>query len=592
MGAEIISTNQTSQYAIGETSFVTLMSGASLTVEDTTDPGFLAAHDGSCTLTVLGEVVTYGSGVVMGQTPSTTFLAAVTVGETGIIQSLTNFGLDMRRSGARVDNDGVISGGNAGVSFAAGVDGARVDNAGTISSLLGAGIVVAGAAGGGTPSLFEIVNRGAIEGGSHGISVAHESLSLTNHGDIIGAAAGLMLKDDPSLANTLTLVNTGLVQGDTAAIDATGHDDSVTNTGTFIGAVLLRDGDNRLDNAGDIHGAVSAGAGGDVFTNAATGTAWAGVDLGGGANHVTNLGHLAAGLTLGDGDDSLRNEGTITGDVSLGDGANSAVVAGLVTGAVVGGAGVDTLTVLGRIDGGVALGAGADSLRIAGRIAGDVDLGAGDDHVVLATGAQPLGGRIDGGAGTDTLLARIDVVDAVNFEVIDIRGSAALEVRGDAIANTIHGNMGGNEIDGGGGNDMLYGRGGHDTLIGGAGDDVLRGGRGADTLIGGAGADILKGGRGGDVFVFETETDSRRSAPDVIVDFQRNRDMIDLSELVDGDFTFIGRSALSGSGAPEVNYKPRSGYADVRIDLDGDGRFDMRIHVADVTGLSAHHFEL
>ena len=148
MVADILSTDLTTQYVIGPTTFVTLMPGVSLAVEATTDPGFLASHDQSCTLTVLGTVVTFGTSAQIGATATATALAAVTVGDTGLVQSLTGYGIEMRRSGSVIDNDGTISGGNAGVRYAAGVIGADLTNSGTISSLLGSGIAVIGAAGG------------------------------------------------------------------------------------------------------------------------------------------------------------------------------------------------------------------------------------------------------------------------------------------------------------------------------------------------------------------------------------------------------------------------------------------------------------
>ncbi|MCB1328701.1 MAG: hypothetical protein KDK28_04230, partial [Maritimibacter sp.] len=286
MVADILSTDLTTQYVIGPTTFVTLMPGVSLAVEATTDPGFLASHDQSCTLTVLGTVVTFGTSAQIGATATATALAAVTVGDTGLVQSLTGYGIEMRRSGSVIDNDGTISGGNAGVRYAAGVIGADLTNSGTISSLLGSGIAVIGAAGGGTPDLFTFVNSGRIEAALQGISVASESLDLTNHGEIIGFGTGVALSDDPSLENRLTLVNTGLIQGATVAVDATGHDDRVTNIGTLLGAVALGEGANLFDNSGTLHGDVTAGSGADAFTN--VGLVTGGVALGEGANLFDN----------------------------------------------------------------------------------------------------------------------------------------------------------------------------------------------------------------------------------------------------------------------------------------------------------------
>ncbi len=590
MGAKMITTNQTSQYVIGSNDFVALMPNVTLTVSATTAAGFLAEHDDSCTLTILGQAVTFGTAAQIGKTSTGTMLATVTVGEDGLLQSLTGFGVDIRRSGSRIDNDGVISGGNAGVRYAAGVNGAELANTGTISSLLGNGIGVTGAAGGSTPSLFEFVNTGLIKAATNGVSVAMESLELTNHGDIIAFGTAVTLTDDPTLDNILTLVNTGLVQGDTAAIFATGHADNVTNSGTLLGAVLLRDGDNLFDNSGTTTGAVSAGTGADTFTN--TGVVTGAVTLGGGANTVTNHGRLEAGLTLGAGDDTLVNEGIISGDVLLGDGSNTATLGGAVYGSLLGGDNADSIDLRGQLTGDITLGNGADSLVFEGRIDGTVDMGTGTDTVWLGTNAQTVTGAIDGGSGEDTLFARIDIEDVFNFEIIHLRGATGLGVIADAIANTIYGTRANDEIDGGDGGDQLFGRSGADILLGGLGADVIKGNRGADDLIGGTGADILTGGRGKDTFAYEAATDSPKAEGDSILDFERGRDIIDLSDLVEGTVAWLGTAGLTGSGAAEARYRARSDYLEVKIDVDGDGTVDMMIVLEDLARINAGDFYL
>lgn len=590
MVAEIISTDQTGQYVIGANAHVALMPGVTLTVEATTAPGFLADHDSICTLTVLGSVVTFGSAAVIGNSSTGTMLAAVTVGEGGLLHSLTGFGVEMRRSGARIDNDGVISGGNAGVQFAAGANGAELANSGTISSLLGNGVGVVGAAGGVTPSLFDIVNTGTIQAAVDGVSIASESLALTNHGDIIAAGTGIRLTDDPALENTLALVNTGLVQGGSTAVEATGHADSVTNSGTLLGAVLLGDGHNVFDNSGTVSGAITAGAGADTFTN--TGVASGAIDLGDGANAVTNSGRIENGIILGAGDDTVLSEGTILGDIHLGDGTNTATFAGAVHGSLTGGANKDIIEISGHLAGDVTLGNGADSLDIEGRIDGTVDMGTGTDTLRLGATARTTTGTLDGGSGDDTLLSRIDVEDAFNFEFINLKGASNLGVVADAADTLIYGNRGANEIDGGDGADVIYGRSGGDLLLGGLGADVLGGGRGADELVGGAGADRLNGGRGRDVFVYEATTDSRRGAADRILDFDRGRDTLDLTDLVEGTITWLGDDRFSRSGDAEARFKARVDSVEVRVDVDGDGIIDTQIILDDIARLTAGDFHL
>ena len=457
MGAKIITTDQTSQYLIGSGVFVVLMPGVTLTIEASTAPGFFADTTGNFTLTVLGDVVTYGKAAVLGKAATDLPLGALDVGDNGLLQSLTDVAVDVRRNTSVIDNAGTITGGGGGINYAAGVVKGQLTNSGTISSFLGAGIVAAGAAGGTTPGVFEFVNTGLVEAATRGVSISNESLQLTNHGDIISLGTGVLLTDDPSLDNTLTLVNTGLIQGDTAAVVATGHGDSVTNSGTLLGAVALGAGDNLFDNAGTVNGAVSAGAGADVlentgeiagmldlgggantatnagrlgpvtagsgddrFTNALAGVVTGLVNLGDGANVVTNHGQLEAGLTFGDGDDTLLSTGAITGAVALGAGTNTVTIAGALFGALLGGDSADVIEILGQVDGDITLGNGADGLVIDGRIDGNVDLGTGTDAVVLGAAAIRTTGAIDGGSGTDRLESRIDVEDVFNFEIIDL----------------------------------------------------------------------------------------------------------------------------------------------------------------------------
>lgn len=77
---------------------------------------------------------------------------------------------------------------------------------------------------------------------------------------------------------------------------------------------------------------------------------------------------------------------------------------------------------------------------------------------------------------------------------------------------------------------------GADVLSGGAGSDTLDGGYGNDQLTGGQDADTLIGGTGSDVFVFESEFDSTSITMDVITDFSRSDDLIDLSQIDGANF--------------------------------------------------------
>jgi hypothetical protein len=89
----------------------------------------------------------------------------------------------------------------------------------------------------------------------------------------------------------------------------------------------------------------------------------------------------------------------------------------------------------------------------------------------------------------------------------------------------------------GDGPDLLLGDAGDDTLLGGGAADTLYGGRGSDALTGGYGADFLVGGPGADRFVFapqdpfgsSSDSPAGEGSRDVILDFGRGDDRIDLS---------------------------------------------------------------
>jgi Ca2+-binding RTX toxin-like protein len=86
--------------------------------------------------------------------------------------------------------------------------------------------------------------------------------------------------------------------------------------------------------------------------------------------------------------------------------------------------------------------------------------------------------------------------------------------------------------------DILWGGEGNDTLHGGGGADQLFGDDGNDGLIGGVGPDTMTGGAGADIFRFGG-LDSRAKVPvsdtngDVVTDFERGQDKIDLTGFLD-----------------------------------------------------------
>ncbi len=224
-------------------------------------------------------------------------------------------------------------------------------------------------------------------------------------------------------------------------------------------------------------------------------------------------------------------------------------------------------------------------------LSGDDDLyginkGYGGDDVFHATGI----GAFQGGGGFDTLAfdrmttgLNLDVNrDGFNFKSIEA-------YVGTKYADDMRGTAGNDRLSGGAGNDLLVGRAGNDTLIGGAGND---------RLIASIGADVLTGGSGKDTFVYERFTDSTPKQFDVITDFSRADDIIDLS-IIDANteksgnqsFKWIGTSSFHGK-AGELRSYISGDKTYIRGDVDGDGKDDFRIVLDDPIKLTALDFVL
>lgn len=205
-------------------------------------------------------------------------------------------------------------------------------------------------------------------------------------------------------------------------------------------------------------------------------------------------------------------------------------------------------------------GGGADRMvGGAGNDQYDID-DAGDAVVELANG------------GTDDVITTVSWTLSTNVEIARLAEGSALNLTGNATANTLHGNASDNTLDGGQGSDTLYGYEGNDTyfvdveadrvlesqgegvdtivrsfssqyvlannvenlrltgsatqgngnaldnllegnasantLMGLDGNDELRGMAGNDTLWGGNGNDVLKGGQGDDTYAVDATTGS------------------------------------------------------------------------------------
>ena len=221
--------------------------------------------------------------------------------------------------------------------------------------------------------------------------------------------------------------------------------------------------------------------------------------------------------------------------------------------------------------------------------------GAGEDWLISAGGADQLSGgdghdSVWGGAGDDLLEG------GEGDDTID--GGAGIDTVVYAQATTRV------EIDLSFMEDQLTRGAGVDTLIsienviGSAFDDRLMGGAGANALTGGAGADSLIGGDGADRFVYTALSDSTVAARDVIADFTRGLDRIDLSALdassaTVGDQAFHLGATAGHEGDIVVTYDGLSGQTSVSLYVDGDATADAMIMlVGNLTALAASDFIL
>lgn len=148
---------------------------------------------------------------------------------------------------------------------------------------------------------------------------------------------------------------------------------------------------------------------------------------------------------------------------------------------------------------------------------------------------------------------------------------------------------------------------GNDIITGSNYGDRLIGFSGNDKITGGWGKDILTGGRGADSFIFRSVSESAASvkAADVITDFERGKDKIDLSAIdafsgTSANDTFIwrGSAGFSGASQGEVRYKKfdmpgtAKDYTMVFINDDRYTDLDMAIRLTGLHELTQSDFIL
>ena len=376
---------------------------------------------------------------------------------------------------------------------------------------------------------FAIWSGGRV-GGDHGmVLVGSHASFVQNHGAIGGVTSGITVAESADMR----ILNTGQIEGGSAGIAA-------QNAANLT-----------LDNHGGIFARDAASVALSLDGN--------GLDL---KNAGTVMG-AATGLRIGgEGSASVTNSGFIGGVSAVEILTNTAITN---TGDIVGAtamsadfAGRLDLVNYGSIVGTIGTAGQDDRIVNRGEITGDVGLGGGADRII---DRGTLTGRLDLGGGDDTA----NIVNA----------------------------LGGRQVQGGAGNDNIYGSGFEDELRGGQDRDVLQGRDGDDRLIGGAGRDQQTGGAGADMFIFQDATDSTAGAVDVIRDFERGLDVIDLRAVSGDVLAFAGEGEFIGGGVGSVAYRVlTNGAAVVKVDVDGDGSQEMRMVVKAAPVLDADDFLL
>ncbi|MDT4831286.1 Bifunctional hemolysin/adenylate cyclase [compost metagenome] len=261
-------------------------------------------------------------------------------------------------------------------------------------------------------------------------------------------------------------------------------------------------------------------------------------------------------------------------------------------------------------------GAGADTL--VGGNGSDIYYVDNVGDVVSETNATASTG------GTDTVYSYLAAYAlGANIEQGRILATGAANLTGNGLANLLYAGAGNNVLNGGAGIDtasyayaasavtanlgvttaQATGGSGTDTLVaienligstyndrltGNAAANSLNGGVGNDLLVGGLGRDILTGGAGNDIFDFNAlgETGLTSATWDVITDFTRGADKIDLSTLdantataANDAFTaFIG-SAVAFSQAGQLKFA--NGVVYGNTDTDSAAEFAIQL-----TGIS------
>jgi Ca2+-binding RTX toxin-like protein len=176
---------------------------------------------------------------------------------------------------------------------------------------------------------------------------------------------------------------------------------------------------------------------------------------------------------------------------------------------------------------------------------------AGNDLYYVDTGDQIVEAN---GEGNDRVFASASFTlnAGASVELMSTTsnsGTAAIDLTGNELANTIYGNNGANTLNGGGGNDLLIGLGGNDVMAGGLGDDSF--------LVDDVGDQIVEAVNEGNDRVYSSVSYTLGTGVSVdILSTNNNNSTVGLAltgnELAQSLYGNAGNNVLNGGGGNDI----------------------------------------
>ncbi|AWB48226.1 hypothetical protein HYN69_06625 [Gemmobacter aquarius] len=231
---------------------------------------------------------------------------------------------------------------------------------------------------------------------------------------------------------------------------------------------------------------------------------------------------------------------------------------------------------------------------LSGTAANDVMSGFANNDTLAGSAGDDV---IDGGTGNDVLDGGTNTAAGDTVSYASAIGSVAVSLANTKFQNT--GNAGSDKLSG---FENLTGSDFNDSLAGSSGANIIAGGKGSDLILGGGGADTLRGGAGADTFDFNfaSDTGNTSATRDVITDFEKGIDRIDLGTIDastalrnNNAFVFKGQTSSFGVSADgEIRYTHENGNTIIYADTDRDSTPEFQIALTGIFDLSATDFIL